>query len=163
MGWVYWTLFIFVFLASISAIWWPNIWPKMGDSELFEKHKLWAQLISYPALNPYGASLLTPIHFRVPTMNFIPQMAKYLVGKEITGTFKIYRLISIHTRHWPLWGESLDPHLFSGSYQWFWLSGCQIFGPKWDFRNLKKIKKNKKNPKNHISSIRKVFKMADGV
>ena len=26
MGWVFWPLFISVFLASFSALWWPNIW-----------------------------------------------------------------------------------------------------------------------------------------
>ena len=34
MGWVSWPLHIFVFLPSILALWWPNIWPKMGFSEL---------------------------------------------------------------------------------------------------------------------------------
>ena len=36
MGWVSWPLFIFVFLASFLALWWPNIWPKMGFPKLFE-------------------------------------------------------------------------------------------------------------------------------
>ena len=31
-GWVSWLLFIFMFLASISALWWPNIWPEKGVS-----------------------------------------------------------------------------------------------------------------------------------
>ena len=35
MGWVSWPLYIFVFLASCSVLWWPNIWPKMGFPELF--------------------------------------------------------------------------------------------------------------------------------
>ena len=30
MWWVSWPLSIFVFLAPFSAVWWPNIWPKMG-------------------------------------------------------------------------------------------------------------------------------------
>ena len=37
MGWVSWPLYIFMFLASFSVLWWPNIWPKMGFPELFEK------------------------------------------------------------------------------------------------------------------------------
>ena len=37
MRWVSWPLFIFVFPVSISALWWPNIWPEMGFPELFEK------------------------------------------------------------------------------------------------------------------------------
>ena len=32
------TPFIFVFLASFLALWWPNIWPKIGLPELFEKN-----------------------------------------------------------------------------------------------------------------------------
>ena len=40
MVWISWPLYIFVFLASFSALWWPNIWPKMGFPELFEK-KYW--------------------------------------------------------------------------------------------------------------------------
>ena len=34
LGWVSWPLYIFVFLASFSALWWPNIWSKMGFPEL---------------------------------------------------------------------------------------------------------------------------------
>ena len=45
MGWVSWPLFIFVFLASFLALWWPNICVKMGFPEPFEK--LLAQFISY--------------------------------------------------------------------------------------------------------------------
>ena len=29
MGWVSWLLFIFVFLAAFSALWWSNIWPQI--------------------------------------------------------------------------------------------------------------------------------------
>ena len=47
MGWVSWPLYIFVFLASFSALWWPNIWPKMGFPELLKKRL--AQFISYLA------------------------------------------------------------------------------------------------------------------
>ena len=35
MGWVSRPLYMFVFLASFSALWCPNIWPKMGFPELF--------------------------------------------------------------------------------------------------------------------------------
>ena len=57
MGWVFWPLYIFVFLASFSVLGWPNIWPKMGFPELFENtigpihfflknsHLCWAQLV----------------------------------------------------------------------------------------------------------------------
>ena len=35
MGWVSWPLYIFMFLASFSTLWWPNIWLKMGFLEFF--------------------------------------------------------------------------------------------------------------------------------
>ena len=37
MGRISWPLYILLFLASFAALWWPNIWPKMGFTELFEK------------------------------------------------------------------------------------------------------------------------------
>ena len=52
MGWVSWPLFIFVFLASFSVHWWPNIWPKMGFLELLKKKM--AQFISYLAFTLMG-------------------------------------------------------------------------------------------------------------
>ena len=52
MGWVSWPLYIFMFLGSFSALWWPNIWLKMGFPELFEK--LLAQLIPYLAFTLMG-------------------------------------------------------------------------------------------------------------
>ena len=168
MGWVSWPLYIFVFLASFSAVWWPNIWPKMGFPELFEKiigsihfmpgiytlmglvfwppiHFLvpslifgplvakylaengvsgtfwknyWklAQSTSYMAFNPYGVSLLTPIHFRVPSLIFGPLVAKYLAENRVSGTcWKNYWPNSFHTWHSSLWGESLEPDTFSCS------------------------------------------------
>ena len=62
MGWVSWPLYIFVFLASFTALWWPNIWPKMGFPELFEK------TISSIHFIP---GFLTPIHFCVPSLIFL--------------------------------------------------------------------------------------------
>ena len=35
MGWVSLPLYILVFLALFSALWWPNIWSKIGFPELF--------------------------------------------------------------------------------------------------------------------------------
>ena len=78
MGWVSWPLFIFVFLASFLALWWPNIWPKMGFPELFDK--IIGPIHFIPGIYPYGVSLLTPIHFRVPGLIFGP-----LVGGQIFG------------------------------------------------------------------------------
>ena len=53
-GWVSRPLFIFVFLASISTIWWRNIWAKMGFPDLKNKTKLSSQFISYLAFNLLG-------------------------------------------------------------------------------------------------------------
>ena len=55
MGWVSW-LFIFVFPASILALWWPNIWPKMGFLELFEKN-YWPNSFHIWHLHLWGESL----------------------------------------------------------------------------------------------------------
>ena len=63
MGWVSWPLYIFVFLASLSALWWPNIWSKIGFPEPFEKTI--GSIHYIPGIYPYGVSLLTPIHFCV--------------------------------------------------------------------------------------------------
>ena len=37
MGWVSWPLYIFVFLAPFSALWWPNIWLKWGFRNFLKK------------------------------------------------------------------------------------------------------------------------------
>ena len=74
-----------MFLASFSALWWPNIWPKMGFPELFEKTI--GSIYVIPGIYPYRVSLLTPIHFRVPSLIFGPLVAKYLAEDEISGTF----------------------------------------------------------------------------
>ena len=55
-------------------------------------------------------------HFRVPTINFGPLMAKYLSENGVSGIFLMnYLLNSFHTWHLPLRDESLDPYTFSGS------------------------------------------------
>ena len=92
-GWVSWPLCIFVFLASFSALWWPNIWPKKGFPELFEKTIGSFHFI--PGIYPYGVSFLTPIHFRVPSLIFGPLVAKYLAENGVSGTFK-KTISSIH-------------------------------------------------------------------
>ena len=53
MGWVSWFLYIFVFLASFSALWWPNIICRKWGFRNFLK-KLFAQFISYLAFNLMG-------------------------------------------------------------------------------------------------------------
>ena len=83
MGWVSWPLFICVFLASFLALWWPNIWPKMGFPALFEKTI--GSIHFIPGIYPYGVNLLTPIHFRVPSLIFGPLVAKYLAKNGVSG------------------------------------------------------------------------------
>ena len=85
MGWVSWLLIIFMFLASYLALWWPNIWPKIGFPELFEKTTSPIHFI--PSIYPYGVSLFTPIHFRVPSLIFGPLVTKYLAKNGVSGTF----------------------------------------------------------------------------
>ena len=114
MGWVSWPLYIFVFLASFSALWWPNIWPKMGFPEPFEKTI--GSIHFIPGFYPYGVSFLIPVHFRVPSLILGPLVAKYLAENGVSGTFrKNYWLNSFHTWQLSLWGESLDPYTFSCS------------------------------------------------
>ena len=114
MGWVSWPLYNFVFLASFAALWWPNICPKMGFPELFEKTV--GSIHFIPGIYPYGVSLLTPVHFRVPSLIFGPLVAKYLSENGVSGTFwKNGWLNSFHIWHISLWGEFLDPCTFSCS------------------------------------------------
>ena len=58
MGWVSWPLFIFGFLASIPALWWPNIWPRMG----FPYFKTNDSILLIPDLKPFRLCFLTLIH-----------------------------------------------------------------------------------------------------
>ena len=58
---------------------------------------------------PYGASLLTPIHFCVPSLIFGPLVAK-MVENRVSETFWKYWFHSLHTWYLPLWGVSLDPY-----------------------------------------------------
>ena len=61
-------LFIFVFLASFLALWWPNIWPKIGFPELLKKGI--GSIHFIPGIYRYGVSLLMAIHFHVPSLIF---------------------------------------------------------------------------------------------
>ena len=84
MGWVSWPLYMFVFLASFLALRWPNIWPKIGFPELFEKTIDPIHFI--PDIYPYGVSLLTPIHFRIPGLIFGSLVTKYFAENGVSGT-----------------------------------------------------------------------------
>ena len=80
-------LYIFLFLASYSALWWPNIWPKIGFPLHFEKKTI-GSIHFIPGIYPFGLSFLTPIHFRVPSLIFCPLVAKYLAENGVSGTFE---------------------------------------------------------------------------
>ena len=53
--------------------------------ELFEKNI--GSIYFTPGNYPYGVSLLTPIHFRVPSLIFGPLVAKHLAQNGVSGTF----------------------------------------------------------------------------
>ena len=78
-----------VFLAWISALWWPNIWPKIGFQEPFERS------ISsiHSGIYPHGVSPLTPIPLPVPSLNFCPLIPKYLAKM---GFFNFLKKIFAH-------------------------------------------------------------------
>ena len=99
-----------MFLASISALWRPNIWPKMWFPELFEKTI--GSIHFIPGIYPYGVSLLTPIHFCVPSPIFGPLVAKYLAEN---GVSKAFRKISTQFTSCLAWNKvfSKNSHLCS--------------------------------------------------
>ena len=92
MGWVSWAIFIFVFRASFLILWWPNNWPKMGFPELFEKTI--GPIHFIPGIDPHWKNILTPIHFRVPSLIFGPLVVKYLVKNGVSGTFRKKKLLA---------------------------------------------------------------------
>ena len=66
-----------------------------------------------PGMYPYWASLLTPLHFRIPSLIFGHLVAKYLAENGVSGTFwKNYWLNSFRTWHLPLWVSLLIPVYF---------------------------------------------------
>ena len=137
MEFVSWPLFIFVFLGSFLALWWPNIWPKIGFPALFEKTI--GPIHFIPGIYPSGVSLLTQIYVHVPSIIFGPLVAKYLAENGVSGTFwKNYWLNSSYTWHLPLWVGFLDSYTFSCSQPHFRTSGGQIFGRKWGFQRFLK-------------------------
>ena len=121
MGWVSWPLYIFVFLASFSTLWWPNMSPKMSFPELLEKTI--GSIHFIPGIYPYGVSPLTPIHFRVPSLIYGPLVAKYLVENGVSGTFwKNYWLNSFSL-------PGIYPHGMSLLTPIHFLVPSLIFGP----------------------------------
>ena len=67
MGWASWPLFIFMFLASFL---WPSagqiIGRKLGFRNFLKKNI--GSIHFIPGIYPYRVRLLTPIHFRVPSL-----------------------------------------------------------------------------------------------
>ena len=69
--------------SLISTLWWPNIWPKMGFPELFEKAI--GSIHFIPGIYPYGVSLLTLLHFRVSSLICGPLVAKCFAENGVSG------------------------------------------------------------------------------
>ena len=84
MEWVTWPLYIFVFLASFSALWGPNIWLKMGFPEL--KKKTIGSIHYIPGIYPYGVSSRPLFIFVFLTSSWSSE-AKYLAENGVSGTF----------------------------------------------------------------------------
>ena len=91
---------------------WPNIWPKMGVPERFDKAI--GSIHFIPRIYHYGVSLLTPIHFHVPSLIFGPLVAKYLAENGVSGTFwkKITGSIHFIPGIYPYGVSVLTPILF---------------------------------------------------
>ena len=53
----------------------------------FLKKKTIGSVHFIPGIYPYRVSLLTPIHFRLPSLIFGPLVAKYLAENGVSGTF----------------------------------------------------------------------------
>ena len=115
MGWISWPLYIFLFLSSFSTLWWPNIWPKMGFLELFEKTI--GSIHFTPGIYPHGVGFLTPLYFRVTILIFGPQGLALLTLS---------------------WDKNWDSHSLVNGYPSFYprialvapSAGGQIFGRK---------------------------------
>ena len=88
-----------IFLASISALWWPNIWPKMGFLEFTFKKKLnsfhtWHSTLCSMYLDYYSFSCSINCSSVVPNicpkrwfMRFFYPMTLHAVGKTMPEFF----------------------------------------------------------------------------
>ena len=59
----------------------PSVRPSVSRQGFWNFKKTIGSIHSIPGIYHYGVSLLTPIHFRVPSLIFGPLMAKYLAAK----------------------------------------------------------------------------------
>ena len=102
MGSIFWPLSISMFPASLLAFWWSNtcIRPKMGFPEIFEGTIYSVRLV--PSICPDGVSHLTHIHFPVPSLNFGPLVAKYLVEKLLAQIICCLVFTLMGWVSWPL-------------------------------------------------------------
>ena len=113
MGWVSLPLYIFVFLASFSALLWPNIWPKMGFSGKFWKNYWLNSFHTWLAFILMGW-VTWPLYIFV-----------FLASFSAPGTFfKYYWLNSFHTwlafilMGWVTW--PLYSFVFLASFSALW-------------------------------------------
>ena len=108
MGWVSWPLYIFVILASFSALWWPNIWSKIGFPELFENTVV--PFITYLAFTLMGwVSWPLLILVLLAPFSALWCMAKYLAENGVSKTFeKIINPISTWLQNRNLYWIFLD-------------------------------------------------------
>ena len=65
----------------------PSVDKVSGTFWKKKKKKTIGSIHFIPGIYSYGVSLLTPIHFRVPSLIFGPLVAKYLAENGVSGTF----------------------------------------------------------------------------
>ena len=101
----------------------------MEFPELFEN--TFGPIHHIPVIYPNGVSLLTPMHFRVPSLIFGPPVANCLAENGVSGSFEkaigsFYFIPAIY----PYGVNLLTPrhYVFLASFR---PSGGQIFGRKW--------------------------------
>ena len=115
MGWVFWPLLILVFLASISAPYWPNIWQGIGFSERFDRKTI-GSIHFIPDNQPYGVSLKTPIHFHVPTDNcssVVPNICPKSEFRDLICSTHSDCKIGIFVEYFCIWEAGYVAHVFN--------------------------------------------------
>ena len=80
-----------------------------------------------PGIYPYGVSFLTPIHFHVPSLIFVPLMVKYLAKNGVFGTFLKKKLLAQFNSFlaftlmgWVSWPQYISMFLASFLALWAW-------------------------------------------
>ena len=143
MVWVSWPRYIFVFLASFSALWWPNIWPKMGFPELFEKNI--GSIHFIPGIYFYWVSLW-PLYIFVFLASFLWPSGGQIIGqkwgfriflkKKIEAQFISYLAFTLIG--WDSWPLYIFVFLASGDQTFGWKRGYLLdisgWGRQWSER-----------------------------